>query len=104
MSQSLDTEAMSLKSPVKGPKNVGFQSTSVEDPRVLSVQGKATKLLKVSMEAMIRGYEKMTEPEEKHNVAAWQNAIHPYVSLKYHQAHKRYRLQLLCEQSSESIR
>jgi hypothetical protein len=42
------------------------------------VQGKARKLMKVSMEAMIRGYEKMTEPEEKHNVAAWQNAINPY--------------------------
>ncbi|CAK9212870.1 unnamed protein product [Sphagnum jensenii] len=70
-------------SPVKGPKNVGFQSTSVEDPRVLSVQGKATKLLKVSMEAMIRGYEKMTEPEEKHNVAAWQNAIHPEERVRF---------------------
>ncbi|CAM6040418.1 unnamed protein product [Sphagnum compactum] len=70
-------------SPVKGPKNVGFQSTSVEDPRVLSVQGKAKKLLKVSMEAMIRGYEKMTEPEEKHNVAAWQNAIHPEERVRF---------------------
>jgi hypothetical protein len=62
----------------KGPKKIGFQTTNTEDPRVLSVQGKARKLMKVSMEAMIRGYEKMTEPEEKHNVAAWQNAIHPY--------------------------
>ncbi|CAK9189072.1 unnamed protein product [Sphagnum tenellum] len=70
-------------SPVKGPKNVGFQSTSVEDPRVLSVQGKATRLLKVSMEAMIRGYEKMTEPEEKHNVAAWQNAIRPEERVRF---------------------
>jgi hypothetical protein len=83
MSQSLDTEATSLKSSVKGPKNVGFQLTSVEDPRVPSVQGKARNLLKVSMEAMIRGYEKMTEPEEKHNVAAWQNAIHPEERVRF---------------------
>ncbi|CAM6016116.1 unnamed protein product [Sphagnum balticum] len=46
-------------------------------------EGKATKLLKVSMEAMIRGYEKMTEPEEKHNVAAWQNAIHPEERVRF---------------------
>jgi hypothetical protein len=82
MNPSMDPErgSRSLQQPPakKGPKKVGFQTTNIEDPRVLSVQGKARKLMKVSMEAMIRGYEKMTEPEEKHNVAAWQNAIHPY--------------------------
>lgn len=70
MSQSLDPEGKKIR-------RTGFQRNKVEEPGILNLPRKAKKLAKVSMEAMIRGFEKFTEEEEKHTVAAWHNAIRP---------------------------
>lgn len=73
--KSLDPEAAAKK-----PRRIGYESSQTEEPSILNVPRKAQKLAKVSMEAMIRGFqkfEKMSEEEEKHNVAAWHNAIRP---------------------------
>lgn len=73
--KSLDPEAAPKK-----PRRIGYESAQTEEPGILNVPRKAQKLAKVSMEAMIRGFqkfEKMSEEEEKHNVAAWHNAIRP---------------------------
>lgn len=43
----------------------------------INVPYKVKKTMKVAMEAMLRGIEKFSEEEEKHNVAAWHNAKCP---------------------------
>lgn len=56
---------------------------TTEDPLLqFNVPKKGKKLVKVAMEAMIRGYEKFVE-EEKTNVAAWHNAYKPEQRLKF---------------------
>lgn len=71
MSQKLDPEAP------KRPRRVGFQSKSTVEPSLMNVPRRAKKLAKLSMEALIRGFERFTEEEVPHNVAAWHNAIRP---------------------------
>ncbi|XP_010276481.1 PREDICTED: beta-glucosidase-like SFR2, chloroplastic isoform X2 [Nelumbo nucifera] len=62
-------------------------SSSVKESEGLN---KKKKLLKIAMEAMIRGYEKYSEDEEletstecSHNVAAWHNVPHPEERLRF---------------------
>jgi beta-glucosidase/6-phospho-beta-glucosidase/beta-galactosidase len=79
-------ETMSKKLTPEGtkkPRNVGFQAKSVEATEVLNIPRKAKKYAKMSMEAMVRGYEKLTEEEGSHNVAAWHNAIRPAERVRF---------------------
>lgn len=56
---------------------------TTDDPLLqFNVSKKGKKLVKVAMEAMIRGYEKFVE-EEKTNVAAWHNVHKPEQRLKF---------------------
>lgn len=71
------SKKLSPEGPKKGPRSVGFQGQSTEQATLMNVPRKAKKFAKLSMEAMIRGFEKFTEEEESHNVAAWHNAIRP---------------------------
>lgn len=59
------------------PRRVGFSSGDTAEPGLMNVPRRARKFAKLSMEAMIRGFEKLTEEEGSHNVAAWHNAILP---------------------------
>lgn len=80
MSEEDRLESMRSKMASEGPKkprSVGYQGKSVADPSLMNVPRRAKKFAKLSMEAMIRGFEKLTEEEESHNVAAWHNAIRP---------------------------
>lgn len=77
MSQKLDPEAP------KRPRRVGFQSKSTVEPSLMNVPRRAKKLAKLSMEALIRGFERFTEEEVPHNVAAWHNAIRPEERLRF---------------------
>lgn len=80
MSEEDRLESMRNKMASEGPKkprSVGHHSKSVTDPSLMNVPRRAKKFAKLSMEAMIRGFEKFTEEEESHNVAAWHNAIRP---------------------------
>ena len=72
MSKKLDPEVSLDK-----PRRVGFTSKNIAEPGIMNVPRRARKFAKLSMEAMIRGFEKLTEEEESHNVAAWHNAIRP---------------------------
>lgn len=72
MSKKLEPEVSLDK-----PRRVGFTSKNTAEPGLLNVPRRARKFAKLSMEAMIRGFEKFTEEEETHNVAAWHNAIRP---------------------------
>jgi len=67
----------------KKPRSVGYQGQSVADPSLMNVPLRAKKFAKLSMEAMIRGFEKLTEEEESHNVAAWHNAIRPEERVRF---------------------
>jgi hypothetical protein len=58
-------------------RRVGFTTKNTVDPGLMNVPHRAKKFAKLSMEAMIRGFEKLTEEEGSHNVAAWHNAIRP---------------------------
>lgn len=73
-------ETMSKKLAPEEPKKsrrIGYQGKSTAEPGLMNVPRRAKKFAKLSMEAMIRGFEKFTEEEESHNVAAWHNAIRP---------------------------
>lgn len=56
---------------------------TTEDPLLqFNLAKKSKKLMKVAMEAMIRGYEKLVE-DDKINVAAWHNAAKPEQRLRF---------------------
>lgn len=65
------------------PRRVGFTTKNTADPGLMNVPHRAKKFAKLSMEAMIRGFEKLTEEEESHNVAAWHNAIRPEERVRF---------------------
>lgn len=77
MSKELNPEAP------KKPRRVGFHSKNTAEPSLMNVPRRAKKFAKLSMEAMIRGFEKFTEEEAIHNVAAWHNAINPEERLRF---------------------
>ncbi|MCO5549360.1 hypothetical protein L7F22_002830 [Adiantum nelumboides] len=62
---------------------LGRAKGSTEEPLLqFNVPKKGKRLVKVAMEAMIRGYEKFVE-DDKTNVAAWHNAHKPELRLKF---------------------